>query len=115
MGGENPKKILLCILEPTNSTNHSKSTVLNDGPKVPVNSNFMFGCAGYSTIHYSVLNHVFSCSHLYCIKAVEIQLKSFFRQPLCETMMSILIKARFPLGSHLTDKLFNNTLLAPKV
>lgn len=29
--------------------------------------------------------------------------------------MSILIKADFPLGSLLTDKLFNNTLLAPKV
>lgn len=54
-------------------------------------------------------------SHLYCIKAVEIQLKSFFRQPLCGNMMSILIKADFPLGSLLTDKLFNNTLLAPKV
>ena len=29
--------------------------------------------------------------------------------------MSILIKAEFPLGSLLTDKLFSNTLLAPKV
>lgn len=84
-------------------------------PQLLLNSNFMFGCAGYSIIHYSVLNHAFSCFHLYCIKAVEIQLKSFFRQPLCRNMMSILIKVEFPLGSLLTDKLFNNTLLAPKV
>ena len=83
--------------------------------EIPLNSNFKFGCVKYSIIYYSVLNHALSCFHLYCIKVVENQLKSFFRQPLCGNMMSILIKAEFPLGSLLTDKLFNNTLLAPKV